>query len=93
MKREKQLSIILIIVLFLSIFSITPISVNFDNTQNVSEQVLEQNNTEAEKDDKFFQGFLCKLFFKTQTTKILALQTISYSHLESITPFRPPIFS
>jgi hypothetical protein len=93
MKREKQLSVIVIILLFLSIFSITPIGINFDNSQNVSEQVLEENYPEAEKDDKFFKEFFCQLFLGEQTTKTLVTTTISYSYLEIDTPFRPPIFS
>ena len=93
MQREKQLSVIVIILLFLSIFSITPISINFDNSQNVNEQILEENNSEADKDDKFFEEFFCQLFLETQTTKTFVTTTISYSHLEIVTPFRPPIFS
>jgi len=93
MKREKHTTIIIIVLLFLSIFSTTPININFDTSENVIEQVLEENNSDMEKDDKFFQEFFCKLFPNTEDTISFRSHTISYSHLETITPFRPPIFS
>jgi hypothetical protein len=93
MKREKQTIIIIIVLLFLSLFSTTPISIDFETSQNVIEQVLEENNTDTEKDDKFFKEFFCKLFSNTKDTKSFSSHTISYSHLEIITPFRPPILS
>jgi len=93
MKREKQISIIVIILLLLSIFSTNSISMNFESSENVIEQALEENNSEAEKDDKFFEKLFCKFFLNTQENKIFLSQTISYSYLEVIPPFRPPIFS
>jgi len=92
MKRKKQISII-VLLLLLSIFSTISISMNFESSENMIEQALEENNSEAEKDDKFFEKIFCKFFLHSQEKQIFLSQTISYFHLEFIPPFRPPIFS